>query len=620
MLKRLLLILIGIVILAGLAPAEPPDANFLPFYWIQGRVSPLDQLEGRKVYLHGLSFAPDDVIQVEVQDMGNNIGFYKVNAAELPYWHADNVFQGQNDLPIFLLSIVRQNDTQWGAFEVVDPDFSQGWTNADLELKPDYGPKAGQGMVAAMVEKLVNGTLDPLENAIVTLTDYNNLQTAANGLVIWFDVNVGDRSVAAYKTGYQHAAQSQSPQDIAVQANYISKVDFIMEVSGQVQIVDSIDVVIEKVDTDGDTIDDSIKLTWEEPDNLPPGVTLAPLMLIGDGTGLYTNTLSVNNIVVYDQNNPGPFNYDQDKGKWLVMSDDADVATIINVDIDDSNVDTGEIILLGQVNGQGIPGKAYYSEFYIKLLLVQGDGMPDFDNPDFQASFANANCVGKLDLNIRGKNNYTLVSVPFEIQGDTTISNIIGTPPGFHKGAENVATLVMNFEKDPIDKNKDSFKQAMYLDANGAWQILTGAQAINYSSGDGFLIKSQAVDDDDCVVSVVGSVRNAEYTRPDQIRSGYNFISNPFPIKKELSLCDFSPSGAQSGAENTADQVFELKLLDENQPLAGTAFSLAEYLSGQDQWNVLTGASALTEVKAGYGYLYHKQSGAGFDWKYNPYQ
>ena len=275
------------------------------------------------------------------------------------------------------------------------------------------------------------------------------------------------------------------------------------------QIV-AIPVVIEKVDEiGGDGIDDSIKLTWEEPDNLPPGVTLAPLMLIGDGTGLYTDTLSVDNIIVYDQDNPGPFDYDQDKGKWLVMSDDADVATIINVDIDDSNVDNGEIILLGQANGQGIPDKAYYSEFYIKLLLVQGDGMPDFDNPNFQTSFANANCVGKADYTFGTGNNF--FTYPFvNTQDINDVFGVTGYAP---------LSKILDYSK-----GNDNFNASTLI--NGQWDnplvLELGKGYIFYNFGS------------EVLTTLVGDVKTADQPFAKSITAGNNFVGLPLPAKRTL--------------------------------------------------------------------------------------
>jgi len=631
--KKVLLILIGIVILAGLAPAETPPGRFLSMYWIKGTVTNPEHLAGRQIYLHGLNFAEDKVIKVNVAPNG----VYKVNAMELIYWYADDVHKDDNDSPVFLLSVVRGTDQEiadinselaYGAFTSIsvaeEVDFDQGWVERDITLYDNeedgpVGPQKDEGMVVASVTKIEDQPIAFI-GATVLLDQGNEKESDDDGLCFWFSVEPGEHDLYCNPEGYIHVAPSTADYFVAVEANKIHLVGFSLE-EGEaegLQIIGSIPVTIEKVDVldannepNPDGIDDSIKLTWDiDPSSwgiegeLPVEYDVIPFILLGDGTGLYTNQLQNKHEVFDDQTNVDVVidvaNFGQYKGKWLIFPpsheepiDDEDppieeveLSDVLNIDIDEDFVN-GVIILKNLVNGQSVDGKMYYDEMYFCFPVVAGQGEPTI--LALESDFAEAHKVGKLDYDF--EQGLNLFANSFE-KDDLSLLSIFGNQLYYDP---------QSLKGDQIQYfTPNGYKVAEYI-GNNNFKFYSDSFEIEEGKAFWILLREEQA----APLTVVGSVKGESYTTT--LNTGLSLIGSPFPVNYGLGQVGFDPSFVAG----KGDQIQQFVNLGQG----AAKYNVAEFDGAV--WKYYQGADQFT-FQAGKGCWYLRRDTAGqMSWNFN---
>lgn len=589
--------LLFVVSTATVASADP-TGRFLPFYWIKGQVKTHDgsllaeKLQGRDIYLHGLSFAENEVIKVKVDAEG----YFRVNAGQLYYWHSNNVYYDENNkLPVFLLSIVKKDDAQWGAFAVVQPDYNKGgYVIADLTLAPNGGPKVGKGMAVGIVQSAIG----PLGQIPISLPDpYGLKKSDDNGAAIWFEVNEDPAYIMTCDpVGFTNVPPSTPKQACPVTADHITIVKYQLEgtlISG------SVDISIVKVDTNADGIVDGIKLSWDPKVN--PGETMVYMIMTGDGTGVFNNSLL--KAKVYDQNSQEQFDITADKGNWQVFIEGAkNPAEVLNIETT-GGLPNGEAILKNQVNG--IIGKDaqgnnynYFPEMYFRFIKIQGQGAPDLTNPALLQAFAGAKAVGKVDMTIAGGKKWTYFSSPF-LDAPEDLNLLLANQLNYTAGAEPAASVRV-YSHDAGGWNK-----AVYFNGTN-WVPVPGLQPAVNNNAKGLYVLTRPADTDK-ILTLLGKVKPLDTQTDYVIKPKWNVIGLPYPVQMDINNVVLNV-GAKNDVPALADKAYGH---------VNNGFNACSYLKADGTWAPVPGLQGVT-LKAGKPIYYQSKSAGDKNWSIKP--
>jgi hypothetical protein len=570
--KRLVYIWLAIGLLAAAAYAEVPQKPFKPLYWVEGHVYPPPVMPVVPAPGEPAPPAPEspDVAHREVLFYNNNVenavsaitdgtGYFKLNAWDLYYNNAaeEAIVPGET----YKLAVKKAADG-WGAnAQPVTLEVYVGFTTASITLKKGAGPVGGDLTI----------TTSSLPNAEVGKVYHTTLSATGGTTPYSWTITKGEL-----------------PHGLILDGSTIKGTP-----SAGTEGLWSIDVEVKDSGDPANVVKASFSL------EVNPAVP-ANTYLLG--------------IEVYTMAKSAP----QTGGKWVKLSWAKETDAPLSVDLYCLEADPGRVPVgiykddpsAWTKVSPASPGWEFFTEknyaLYRKADVNEAYFKAVRINVTAPEVIQSAIASGKANLMINGGGNYTLLSLPFQQINGLELDQIFGGQ--LPKGDVSGATQVLGYQEG-------SFKNAMYLDANGQWQVVPGSSKISYSGGAGYLFNSQVGTNPDTVMTVVGRVRKGSFNTP--IGTDYNVIANPFPVEQELANCDFGSSAAQAGEANAADQILEHVVtggIDNGFSKANTLASI-----NPDVWSPL-GTQGIGKVVLGKGYLYNKQSGKAFTWGYNPYE
>jgi len=370
MARKIFILILGCIVLAGGAWATypTPQRGTLPFYYVIGTITNPELLNGRKILLHSSNWNDGKCVSADVVN-----GKFILNLGELYYYNSDTLsfpketFTETAANNAFFLSIVRTDQTNYGAVEPFLVDWSKGYTEKTLTLTDGGGFKQGTGAIIGFVRD-GQSKLGIAEAQISCSDPLLNQLSNAGGAFASLEVLPKTGAVLnCSKTNY-----SSSSLTVSILANTITSVTFDLASSAGLPGA----IVPLTITASGN----DIKLAWDKTAFPKPAI----FMLTGTGIGTYSNA------------------YEIAADKWLPIITQSLVGLF-----DMSNYDNGYVLYLGQI-GSGA------KEAYFKA--VDSTKFQSESDPLLPPTFAAAPAVGKFNLDATRNvtTGWNFISYPFK--------------------------------------------------------------------------------------------------------------------------------------------------------------------------------------------------------------